>query len=264
MRRRLVVLGVVGFWAVMMATLVRRWILEVKPQLIPGTYRSVLTAERRNYQQRMGIYIREGSGLKRVGYTQTVFLYHDDGRYSIHNTTRMRVPVAGLLPKPAACDIDTSILIGKNHGLERLTMRLDSGVLRAKCRGIAVKGKLVLKTQIDGAERVQEVPLPQGGMVTQSLSPLLALPPLKVNQRWSMTIVDPLTFQASEVEVEVLRREPLEWEGETRDTHVVAIRYGDLSTLGWVSRDGEVLKEQLPILTLIKERVPTEEGAQAD
>jgi len=259
MQHRLVVLGVVGFWAVMMGSLVRHWLLEVKPELVPGTYRSVLTPERENYQTRMGIYVPGEAGLQRVGFTETVFFYDED-RYSIQNTTRVRMPVHGLLRALSAFDLTSTAVIGKGHQLERLAVLLSSAMGRAECHGRVVDGKLVLAIKLGDQEDVREVPLPPGGIVASSLSPLVALPPLRVGMRWSVAILDPLTLAPRRLELEVLRREGIEWEGRHWDTHVVEIRADVLKAQAWISRDGEVLKERALFgLTFIKERPPEEE-----
>jgi hypothetical protein len=269
-RRWLIIIGILGFWAVMTASLVRRWLLEVRPTYLPGTYRSVLTPERRNYQTRMGIYIQSKSSFEKVGYTETALFYSKDGTYSITNTTRVRAPVMGLLERLAAFDLDTTAVIGQDQNLERLMVTLISPVVRAECRGHVISGKLVLRTRMGDEEETHEMALPSGHMVANGLSPLLALPPLRVGMRWSVAIVDPLTLQPSQVEIEVLRREPLYWEGEVWTTHVVEIRSDLMKAQAWVSPDGEVLKEKTLFgLTFIKERLPEvagkgKEGEDAD
>lgn len=267
MQRRLVIVVVVGFWAVMMATLVRRWLLEVRPELEPGTYRSVLTRARRNYQWRKGIYLPGKRGLERVGYTQTVFYYRADGKYSIRNITRARVSVPGILDTPVPFELDASAVVGTDFRLERLSLTFDSEPLKANGHGRLVDGTLMLRGTVNGEERgPYEIALPQGEVAAQGFSPLLALPPLKAGMKWSAVVVDPFTFRPSKVELEVLRREPLVWEGKPRNTFLVVIRAGPgglFSARAWVTPDGDVLKEQTLLgLTLIKERVPESDGQE--
>jgi len=261
MRRRLVAIAVVGLWLVMMATLVRRWILEVRPELVPGTYQSVLTRERRNYQWRKGIYWPTAAGLQRVGHTQTVFHYRNDAGYTIYNTTRVEVAVPGFLPRPTTFELDASAVVDATFALQRITMRLESEAVRARGFGRVANGKLALYVTVNDQEREPVViDVPRGEVVAQGLSPLLALPPLKVGMKWSVLVVDPFRFRPSKVELEVVRREPLEWEGQRHDTYVVAIRAGGIPALAWVTPEGEVLREQTLFgLTFIKERV-SEEG----
>jgi hypothetical protein len=253
MRHRLVVVAVVGFWAVMMASLVRRWLLEVKPESIPGTYRSVLTPDRQNYHCRMAIFLP--GQAEKAGYTETVFLYADDGRYRISNTTRVQVAVPGLLEKLAAFALDTQVIVGKGHALERFSVLVRSLGLNAECRGEVVGDELVLRARLEGEEdQVRRIRLPAGEVVAAGLSPLLALPPLRVGMRWTTRVLNPLTFEPSEVELEVLRREPLEWEGRTWSTHVVQIRSGYVTAQAWVASNGEVLQEtSLFGVTFVKE-----------
>ncbi len=201
MRHRLVVVAVVGFWAVMTASLVRRWLLEVKPEFIPGTYRSVLTADRQNYQCRMGIYL---PGLKeKAGYTETVFMYSEDGRYRITNITRVQAAVPGLLGRLAAFALDTNVVVGKGHALERFSVTLSSPVMGAEFKGEVVGDELVLRARVEGdeEEEVRRMRLPPGGMVASGLSPLLALPPLRVGLRWTTLVLNPLTLALEEVEL---------------------------------------------------------------
>jgi len=261
MQRRLVIVVVVGFWAVMMATLVRRWLLDVRPEFEPGTYRSVLTRERRNYQWRKGIYFPGKKGLERVGYTQTVFHYRDNARYSIHNVTKARVALPGIFDAPVAFDLDVTATITSDYRLERLSVQLDSTPLKASGQGRLVDGNLVVRGTVNGQEQGPfELPLPKGEVAAQGFSPLLALPPLKAGMKWSAAVVDPFTLRPSRVELEVLRHEPLIWDGRRYNTFLIVIRSGPgglLSARAWVTPEGDVLKEQTLLgLTLVKERIP--------
>ena len=263
MRRRLIIVGVVGFWAVMMATVVRRWVLEVRPEFVPGTYRSILTAERRHFRSRMGIHI--GRDQRRVGQTETLFVYRDDGRYEIENVTQAVVALPGFMEKAGTFCLTTRIRVGKDHRLEALQVMLDSEFAQVEYRGRVKDDTLeIWEVPQDKKGRdllVGEVPLPPGEVVAQSLSPLAALPPLRVGMRWSMMGIDPLTLGQSkgwQLDLEVVGREHIVWAGKEVETHVVSITSGLFASRAWVSLDGEVLKESLPFLvTLIKE--PAEE-----
>ncbi len=260
MQYRHVVVLVVGFWAVMMASLVRRWLLEVRPEHIPGTYRSVLTPERQHYQSRMAIYL---PGLKeRAGYTETVFRYTPDRRYEITNTTRVQKLVPGELAKLGRFALDSVVVVNRHYGLEEFSMTLSSPLVQGACSGRVVGDALVVRTTLQGAEeQVHRLPLPAGGLVVGGLSPLLGLPPLRVGQRWAAAVLNPLTLAPEQVEIEVKREESLEWGGETWETHVVEIRSGLLTAYAWVSPNGEVLKERTAFgLTLVKERVLEEDA----
>jgi len=257
MGHRLIVLGVVGFWAVMTGSLVRKWVVEVRPEKFPGTYRSVLTPERQNYRSRMGIFYETPTGRHRVGYTETIFLYDPDGRSTITNTTRILKPVGGPLHRLLAFDLYTTVVVSKTRELKQLRIVLDSPVGRAECWGETVGGRLVLTVDAWGERATYELALPPGGMVGTGLSPLVALPPLRVGARWRVAVVSPLSLAPMEVELEVLRRERITWQGKDVETHVVEMRAGPLATCAWVSRDGEVLVEKTPFnLVLVKEPVP--------
>ena len=260
MRYRLLIGAVVGLWAVMMATLVRRWQLEVRPQSIPGTWQQMLTQERRNYQWRKGIYLPGPQGLRRVGHTQTVFSYRADGKYNVQNQTRVTVAVPGFLATPTAFDLLGTALVAADFSLERLTLRVDSELVKAICHGRVEDGKLVLRATVNGQEREPfEIDMPSGQIAAQGLSPLLALPALEVGMKWHVVVVDPFTFRPSRVEMEVLRKQELRWQGRDVPTHVVAIRSGLISALAWVGPRGEVLREQTLFgLTFISEPLPEE------
>jgi hypothetical protein len=190
-----------------------------------------------------------------------VFFYGDNAKYSIQNTTRVRMPVRGLLRQLSAFDLTTTVVVGKGHQLERLAVLVNSALGQTECHGHVEDGNVVLRTRIGDEEDMRELPLPPGGMVASGLSPLVALPPLRVGMRWSVAVVHPLTLRPTQVEIEVLRREQLKWEGELWDTHVVEIRSDVVKAEAWVSRDGEVLQQRALFgLTFIKERLPEEPG----
>ncbi|NQT51088.1 hypothetical protein HQ576_03510 [bacterium] len=259
MRRRLVILGVVGIWLVMTGTLLARYIRERRLASLPGTYRSILTRGRRNYQERLGIYWRG----QRVGHTQTLFYFRDDGKHDIQNKTEVVVAIPGF-PRATAFKLDMSVLVGQTLALESLRLRLESEVFTAECNGVTRKGKLTLYPRInDQRQEPIELDLPPGGVISQGLSPLLALPPLKEGMHWSTTVVDPFTLSPTQVTMRVVAREDLEWEGRTVRTHVVDIQSGLwMGARAWVSGDGEVLKQKTVLgLTFIKEPVP-EHGSE--
>ena len=260
MRRRLVILVIVGLWVVMMATLARRYLLEVRPEFVPGTWRFELPRERRDHQWRKGIYLPTARGLQRVGHTQTVFYYRADGKYSIQNQTQVTVAIPGFLPKPTGFDLTATALVGGDFALERLTMRLDSEPVKAICDGHVEEGKLILRATVNEQEQPPyEIDLPEGKVVAQGFSPLMAVPRPKVGMKWDVVVVDPFTFRPSRVEMEVRRREEIEWQGRKVGTYVVFIRSGLVSALAWVTPDGEVLKERTLLgLTFIKESLPEE------
>lgn len=262
MLNRLLVVIVVGFWAVMMGSLVRRWLLEVKPEFVPGTYRSVLTASRENYQSRMGIFVPGKTGLRRLGYTETVFLYTPDHKRQIATSTRVQVPAPGLLQRLGPFDLDTLLVVGRDFKLERFSLALKSSTIQLECTGTVDDGDLVLTSRLKGEEEeVQRFPLPPGGLVAGGLSPLLALPPLRPGLQWSSVVMNPLPLEATPVRLEVVRTEPLEWEGRTWETYLVAVRSGYVRAQAWVSAEGEVLKETTIFgLTFIKEPLPEKGG----
>jgi hypothetical protein len=255
--RRLIILGVVGFWLVMLATLVRRYLEERRLERTPGTYRSILTRERRNYQERMGIYWQG----RRVGYTQTLFFYREDGKHDIQSKTQVKVAIPGF-PRATAFRLDTNALVGADLALETLWMRLEAEGMSVECHGQARDGKLLLLPRLNGQRQEPiELALPTGDMVSQGLSPFLALPPLDVGLHWRVTTVDPFTMSPMEVDVRVVRKEELEWEGRKVVTHVVDVQSGMwMAARAWVARDGTVLKQQTVLgLTFVREPVPDEE-----
>jgi len=258
--RRLVRVLVVGFWLVMMGTLVRQWVLEVRPEFVPGTYRSALTRERHNHQWRMGVYLPMEAGLTRVGHTQTVYTYmRETGRYKIHNSTKVEFPLPSLLPGiPGRFELDTTTWVSPKYELQQITIQLKSDLADLDCRGTVTDGRLVLHPRVDGQPMdPYEIDLPSGEMVSQGLSRLMSLPPLAEGMRWTTVVVNPLTMRPSVVEMAVLRREKLVWEGREVDTHVLDILSPPMAARAWVSLSGEVLKEKtLFDLTLIKEPAP--------
>jgi hypothetical protein len=263
-RRRLVILCVAGVWVVMMGTLVRRYVREVRPEFVPGTWPWLLTRERRNYQWRKGIYLPAGDQLRRIGHTQTVFYYRADGKYTVQNDTRVTVGVPGLMDQPTAFDLMVTALVDSQYNLERLTLRLDSEPVRALCHGVAKDGKLVLRAIVNDEEREPvEIDLPSGQIAAQGLSPLLAVPHPEVGMKWEVVVVNPFSFQPSRVEMEVRRRETLVWRGQEVETYVVTIRSGWAGATAWVTPDGEVLKEQTLFgLTFIREPLPEEQEGE--
>jgi hypothetical protein len=96
------------------------------------------------------------------------------------------------------------------------------------------------------------------GMVQNSIGPIDRLPGLQVGQRWVTRVVSPLTGRVDDVKVEVVGKQAIQWNGTVVTTLEVVQHLTPISARTWVSRDGLVLRQEVPFpfVKLVLERLP--------
>lgn len=93
----------------------------------------------------------------------------------------------------------------------------------------------------------RHLPYRARGMVENPLSPIDRMPGLRIGQRWSSQMANPLTGGAQEVYCEVVGNEMLHWGGTLSKTLVVVTKVPPLSFRTWVRpEDGLVLRQEVP------------------
>lgn len=84
-------------------------------------------------------------------------------------------------------------------------------------------------------------------MVRGGLEPIDQLPGLRIGQRWTTQILQPMTARSDSIKSEVIALNRIFWNGNPTEVFVVEHKASTFSAKTWVRRDGLVLRQQLPI-----------------
>jgi len=257
MARRLVYGLVALAWVATMGLLVKREILDRRAPGPEAGYASVLTPARKDYQSRMGIYVRG----KRWGTAEMYFHYYKDGSYSIDHNVALTMPaVQPYLARPVTAEIRVAISVGADYRLGSLNASFDSSLYRARATGEVVDGVLKITAKAGDQTRKFDIELPPREVITGGLLPFLPVGKLKRGDRWSVVSLDPLSMRQRRALVEVAGRQTLRLRGRTVTAYRVKIDKAGLPLTAWVDPQGEILRATtLFNITLEKEDIPLEE-----
>lgn len=97
-------------------------------------------------------------------------------------------------------------------------------------------------------------------MVRGGLEPIDQLPGLRIGQRWTTQILQPMTARPESIRSEVVSLVRIFWDGNPTEVFLVEHKAITFSAKTWVRRDGLVLRQQLPtpFVKLVLERDPKE------
>ena len=95
-------------------------------------------------------------------------------------------------------------------------------------------------------------------MVRGGLEPIDQLPGLRIGQRWTTQILQPMTARPESIRSEVVSLVRIFWNGNPTEVFLVEHKAITFSAKTWVRRDGLVLRQQLPtpFVKLVLERDP--------
>ena len=289
MPRRLVSVAILLFWTLAAGSLFTR---DVLPTLIIGSppdLRTVTQATDRPRHTRWSILVvdeRQGTNFRAVGQLTTVTQRKSDGFVGMsskawfdsgellrgtvfHQAQSGRVEVLG------EYDVDSTgnlyyfravVRDGPTPASELLTLE---GRLENNAILVTAKGPLPLPFM----NWTQSFPYQPRGMIQNTMAPIDRLPGLHVGQSWETRVVSPLTGRVEVGRVEVTGRRSIYWDDKFVSALEVVTRMQPsglgvpLSAKTWVREDGLVLRQEVPLLgmirTLMLERVPdqtTEQG----
>lgn len=102
----------------------------------------------------------------------------------------------------------------------------------------------------------QNIPFAPQGLVRGGMEPIDQLPGLRVGQRWTTQILQPMTARPDAVVSEVVSTVRIFWNGNPVEVFLVEHKASTFSARSWVRPDGLVLRQQLPtpLVRLVLER----------
>lgn len=102
----------------------------------------------------------------------------------------------------------------------------------------------------------QNIPFAPQGLVRGGMEPIDQLPGLRVGQRWTTQMLQPMTARPDAVVSEVVSTVRIFWNGNPVEVFLVEHKASTFSARSWVRPDGMVLRQQLPtpLVRLVLER----------
>lgn len=201
----------------------------------------------------MGILLRG----RRVGESELRVDPREDGSTFISHSARVSLPDLGM----ADLASHSLFILDTRSRLQTLHFRVlidDRPV--AVVRGRVVNGILRATIRVGETDTtLQDIPLPDNGVVGADLAPFLPMQNLAVGQTWTMSLFSPLTLRFERARVRVERREPLAWNGRTVNAFVATMTAaGAPRFTAWFDEHGTPLKMNGPFgITLVREEIKT-------
>lgn len=260
MVRHLVYALIAITWAAMTGILVKREVLDKRAPGPEAGYAAVLTPDRRDYQSRMGIYLRG----ERWGTAELFFYYPPEPEvgYSIDQDITMEVPPS--VPwldgvGSTIARIHTTISVDAEMQPTSFTVTLESPLVSGRVEGRRAGQQMRVRSAIGNQVKEYAVDLPPTDVITPGLLPVLPVAHLRQGDRWSVVSFDPFTFRQIRAVVEVQGTEVIRIGRRVMNTKVLAISQSGTTLKAWVDSRGEILRAMgLFNIMLEKEDLPLE------
>jgi len=209
-----------------------------------------LTPELSFKEQWMGIYY-EG---EKIGYSNTTVnrtYGSEKPGFIVLNRTFMKLM---LMEQPLQVNFEGLLHTDGDFRMRAFTCKLNSADHEIQLDGRRDGNNLLLDVLSGGRVFRKTATVNEDVNISNSLTPLLYLPDLKVGVTYSIQILDPFTLSTNMAKVTVRGMEPYEFDGKEIDVYVVDTKYQGLTFTAWVTESGETLKESTPLgWTLIRE-----------
>jgi hypothetical protein len=247
--RRILSIGVVGFWLIMLGLLVQRTWHTVPPQSA-----TIDNGEPAPRDEWMSVY----HDRQKIGYTH-YSLSKDGEGFAFAEESLLRVTV---LQAPQAVRTRMRGHVANDFSLRDVEFDLSSGAGNLRATGVVAASGLRL-TLHTGTEVTEQV-LPLNGplYLPSTLRGLLTPGALQAGTRMDVMVFDPVGLSNDRMSVAVERQEPLPGGGGTPAWRVREEFHG-VATTSWMDANGAVLREEGP-MGFVLVRATSEQALHTD
>ena len=232
--RRVLVIGIVSLWVVMLGLLVRRNRIPVFPSAAaPPSSHAVEPGE-----QWMGVYLKD----KKIGYTYSSLTPVGE-QFVFTENSLLRLVV---LDAPQTVRTSMRGHLGRDFVLRDVDFELSSGVGTLQASAV-VDGKqlrLTLRTGKDVSQ--QTLPLDQPLYLPAPLRASLAAGPLQPGREMEALVFDPTALRNDRMHIKVVGQETVP-QTSGREAWRVTEEFSGLQTTAWIDAKGTVLREEGPM-----------------
>lgn len=242
---------IVVFWIVMLGLFLH---LEVLPGLFGYKQLSYLELIPKDLLFRdnwLGVYFQ---GIK-VGYMHNYLSIPRQGPISqfwIKNTALLELPILG---RTEEVRFNAQALIDGAYTLKNFRLDLSSSCYSTQLEGeLNAEGALDLCIESSGKKRNIRLNLPPEAVVYSPFTPL-PIGKLTSRRKFTIKVFDPITLGVERVFIEPVGTERIIISQSEVEALKLKIRYRGIESLAWVTREGELLKEETSLgWVIVKER----------
>ncbi len=247
-------IAVVVFWLAMVGLL---FYFEVAPGIFGYkqlSYLDLIPKDLMLEDNWLGVYFQ---GVK-IGYMHTYLSVSQEkqlSQFSLKNNTFLELPILG---RTEEVHLKAEALIDSGYKLKDFSLDLSSPHYSTKIKGqLNRQGTLTLAITSGGKQRELQFNLPREAVL---YSPLVPLPAgkLTLGKKFSAEVFDPLSLEVEKVLIEPLGTERLTMLDREFTAIKLKIVYKGIESLAWITKEGQLLKEQTPMGWLIVQEKPEE------
>lgn len=191
-----------------------------------------------------------------IGYTHTWIDREPDNRaeaYVIKNLTYIQMKV---MEQTQKINMKTTVVLDSDCRLQRFTFLMPAASYSVGIEGRRDKGtRFKVKLKTGTGEREENVDIPDDTILYSPMTEL-AMANLRPGQQMRVRTLEPLTFTASDVVIEGVRREPYVFEGSTQDVTVIKVTFQGMNMLSWVDASGRSLRQETSFGWVMEARSP--------
>jgi hypothetical protein len=256
LRRKLIPIGIIAFWLIMMGLLFKNEYdrRQVTPISHVGTVVPMDTW--------MGIFTKGSDGAEsQLGYLRTQSIPQQvDGDVGVeyHLTLKLATQI---LSFPTEIFLDGTTWISQKNGLQRLAFTVDSfGEHVMKASGQSADGQFKLDIETAGETFPMTVPLRENMMVSGGLGTTsLHIPSLEIGDQVIVPTFDPLTFSYSQYAmIRCVGSDTFNFDGQEIPVKVLETDVNGITSTSWVTFDNEVVYVDTPFGFHLRKVLPHE------
>ena len=250
MPNRWFAIGISAFWAIMMGLLVERDVLpHLRTQQRPD-FRSIAQTVVNPGPVRWAIM----EGEDRIGRAETEWLRQPDEWAEFRSSMELsEMPLLSLLGpsgRGGTMRWQSSFHVAPDGNLRHFDMNV---FLADSKPTMTVQGKLgdndLMRVVFRSGSFVHEEQFyyEPRSLMTAALAPIDRLPNLAVGKTWQYRVMNPLTRTSDTVRCRVTGEQVITWRGDPVLAYLVEQNYGQIRGRCWVSHDGTVLRQEVPL-----------------
>jgi hypothetical protein len=246
MARKILILMVISFWAVMTGLFIKTHYLvhrgehrTAQPVLLDSAYR-------------MGVYY----GTKRIGefhFSAYPWGEYPDRGYRLLSNLDLKYPLIGEAYITGQTLTDENLSLQEfQYSLRYKLKMFDEQDVRL--RGTVQDGKLLLKVRWGTMEKSFEMPAEEGISLYDPITPWIVGGKFHLGREYTVDVLNRLTQRRQVAMIKVLRRKRILFEGKEIPGYEVETSVGDLKSMFWIGRDGRIYRMNSPVgFSLVRE-----------
>jgi len=250
MARKLLILMVISFWALMAGLFVKKYYFfdrdapdASKPAILDPEYR-------------MGVYY----GRKRIGefhFNSYRWGSHPDKGYRLVSSLHLDYSPIGEAHITGESYTDEKLFLQKFDYYLRYKLKMfdEQG---ARLEGSVQNGKLILKVKWSTGtfQRSFEMPVKEGVSLYDPITPWIIGGKFRPGREYTVEVFNRFTRSRQRAQVKVLRKRTIRFQGKEIPGFEVETRVGDLRSIFRIGRDGRVYRMESPVgFSLVREPV---------